>query len=83
LEPVVQGATVDWVRSEDHHVYLTAQHVKGWALITDPFSFSILAAARASNITVSFQARSYDPDYGDGAGYFEGVEHVRFEGTPF
>jgi hypothetical protein len=82
LEPVIIGARVDWVRSEDHHVYLTSQHTRGWAWMDDPFTFAIMAAASAADITVSFKARRYDPEWGGGAGLFEGVHHVRFSSTP-
>jgi hypothetical protein len=78
LDPCVT-ASVMWVRSFDHHVYLIGQHARGWAWVDDPQTFAIMAVAQASNRAVSFCARSHDPDFGDGVGLFSGIYHVALE----
>jgi hypothetical protein len=76
----IADATIDYVNAGDHYVWITstADGTHGWALIQDPFVFAIAAAACASRRAVVFRSGSHDPNWGDGAGLWEGVDAIAF-----
>jgi len=69
-------ANVAWCRSFDEHVYLTVTtepKVRGWVRV-DVRSFAICAAAQAAGRIVFVKYWGYDPNWGNGAGLFAGVQ---------
>jgi hypothetical protein len=67
-------ATVGLARSWDPHVYLVLDNgVKGYASL-DLRGHGIASACQASNRKVFMRYDSNDPNWGDGAGFFQGVQ---------
>lgn len=66
-------ATVGMARSWDHHVYLVLDNgVRGYAPL-DPPGHGIAAACQAAGRKVFMKYTSHDPNWGNSAGYFQGV----------
>jgi hypothetical protein len=66
-------AAVGMARSWDTHVYLVLDNgVKGYASL-DPLGHGVAAACQASGRKVFMRYDSNDPNWGNGAGYFQGV----------
>lgn len=72
--------TVWAARSWDHNVYLSmGSEVKGWVdLGSNAFAFAIAAAAEAAKRPIYVKYWGYDPNWGSGAGHFDGV-HVSLD----
>lgn len=77
VDAIIPGkATAEQCRSFDEHVYLrlmTEPKVKGWVRV-DPRAFSICAAAQAAGQQLFVKYWGFDPNWGNGAGMFAGVQ---------
>jgi hypothetical protein len=90
LSPVNLHAKVGWVRSWDQNVFLVGdgapgsvvgpgEPIKGFALMPDVYAFAIAAAAQASGASVVVEYASWDPNWGNGVGYIDGVKRVALD----